>query len=166
MTGLDAVTGTGRARLALAQVPTERAASHVAEAADCALRLRQALRARLADARATALYEQLERRLIPVLAEMERAGITVDEAELRRLSADFGERMAAGEAEIHKLAGRPFNLGSPKVLGEILFDEMKLPGGRRTSSGTWGTDAAVLQSWRKAGRSCRAASWNGASWPS
>ena len=87
----------------------------------------------------------MERRLIPVLAEMERAGIMVDEEELRRLSADFGERMAvAGGA--HPQAGRPpFNLGSPKVLGEILFDEMKLPGGRRTGSGTWGTDAAVLQ---------------------
>jgi DNA polymerase-1 len=71
--------------------------------------------------------------------------VRVDEQELRRLSADFGERMAAAEIDIHKLAGRPFNLGSPKVLGEILFDEMKLPGGRRTSSGTWGTDAAVLQ---------------------
>ncbi len=151
VTALDAVTGTGRARLALAELSTERAASHVAEAADCALRLRRALRVRLADARATALYEQLERRLIPVLAEMEQAGITIDEMELRRLSADFGERMAVGEAEIHKLAGRPFNLGSPKVLGEILFDEMKLPGGRRTSSGAWGTDAAVLQSLAESG---------------
>ncbi|WP_158742427.1 DNA polymerase I [Acidisphaera sp. L21] len=151
VTGLDAVTGTGRTRLALSAVATDRAASHVAEAADCALRLRHALRARLADAKATALYEQLERRLIPVLGDMERAGITVDEAELRRLSADFGERMAVGETEIHKLAGRPFNLGSPKVLGEILFDEMKLPGGRRTSSGTWGTDAAVLQTLAEGG---------------
>ena len=151
VTGLDAVTGTGRGRLNLAEVGTERAASHVAEAADCALRLRHELRARLADSRQTALYEQLERRLIPVLSEMERAGVMVDEAELRRLSTDFGERMAIGEAEIHKLAGRRFNLGSPKVLGEILFDEMKLPGGRRTSSGSWGTDAAVLQSLAEGG---------------
>ena len=151
VTGLEAVTGTGRARLTLAALSTDRAASHVAEAADCALRLRHALRLRLADARATVVYEQLERRLIRVLADMERAGIKVDEAELRRLSADFGERMAVGEAEIHKLAGRPFNLGSPKVLGEILFDEMKLPGGRRTSSGTWGTDAAILQSLAESG---------------
>jgi DNA polymerase-1 len=143
--GMDAVTGTGRGRLGLAQVPPDRAASHIAEAADCLLRLWHALRPRLAAARSTALYEQVERRLIPVLADMERHGVRVDEQELRRLSADFGERMAAAEIDIHKLAGRPFNLGSPKVLGEILFDEMKLPGGRRTSSGTWGTDAAVLQ---------------------
>ena len=145
VTSLDSATGAGRARLPLSQVPVDRAATHVAEAADCVLRLRHVLRPRLADAKATALYEQLERRLVPVLAEMERAGIMVDEEELRRLSADFGERMAAAELDIHKLAGRPFNLGSPKALGEILFDEMKLPGGRRTGSGTWGTDAAVLQ---------------------
>ncbi len=145
VSGLDVATGTGRARLPLSQVPVERATAHVAEAADCVLRLRHTLRPRLADAKATGLYEQLERRLIPVLVEMERAGIMVDEEELRRLSADFGDRMALAETDIHKMAGRPFNLGSPKVLGEILFDEMKLPGGRRTSSGTWGTDAAVLQ---------------------
>ena len=151
VTGLDAITGTGRGRLALPDVPPERAAAHAAEAADCTLRLWQALRPRLVAARSTALYEQLERRLVPVLADMERAGVRVDEEELRRLSADFGERMAAAEADIHRLAGRPFNLGSPKVLGEILFDEMKLPGGRRTSSGTWGTDAAVLQQLAEAG---------------
>ena len=141
----DAVTGTGRARLRLSQVPPERAAPLIAELADCTLRLWHALRPRLAATRSTQLYHQLERRLIPVLAGMERAGIQVDENELRRLSADFGERMAAAETDIHRLAGRPFNLGSPKVLGEILFDEMKLPGGRRTTSGTWGTDAVVLQ---------------------
>ncbi len=143
--GLDSATGTGRARLWLSHVPVERAAAHVAEEADCTLRLHQALRPQLAATHATALYEQLERRLIPVLTDMEAAGIRVDEEELRRLSADFGERMAAAETDIHALAGRPFNLGSPKVLGEILFDEMRLPGGRRTSSGTWGTEAATLQ---------------------
>ncbi len=143
---LDDVTGTGRARLPFARVPPDRATTYAAEAADVTLRLWQALRPRLAPNRATALYEQLERRLIPVLADMERAGIRVDANELRRLSADFGERMAVMEADIHRMAGRPFNLGSPKALGEILFDEMKLPGGRRMGSGAWGTDAVVLQS--------------------
>ena len=151
MAALDGVTGTGRARLRLAQLPPDRAASVMAEAADCILRLWHALRPRLAAAKSTQLYQQVERRLIPVLADMERAGIRVDESELRRLSADFGERMAAGETDIHRLAGRPFNLGSPKALGEILFDEMKLPGGRRTSSGTWGTDAVVLQQLAESG---------------
>ena len=167
VTGLDAVTGTGRARLGLAQVATERAASHVAEAADCALRLRHALRERLAEARSTALYEQLERRLIPVLTEMERAGIGVDEAELRRLSLDFGERMALGEADIHRLAGRPFNLGSPKVLGRnpVRRDEAARRSPHQQRHLGHGRRHPAI-AWRKAGRSCRAASWNGASFPS
>ena len=79
--------------------------------------------------------------------DMEQAGVKVDETELRRMSADFAQRMGVMETEIHALAGRPFNLGSTKVLGEILFDEMKLPGGRRmAASGTWATDVSVLQS--------------------
>jgi len=76
---------------------------------------------------------------------MEQAGIHVDAAELRRMSADFGARMAVMEAEAHKLAGREFAIGSTKQLGEILFDELKMPGGKRTPSGIWGTDASVLQ---------------------
>ncbi len=146
VTGLDAVTGTGRARLPYAQVPPERAAAHAAEAADCILRLWAVLRPRLAATRSTTLYEQLERRLAPVLAGMEAAGVRVDATELRRLSADFGARMATTEAQVHALAGHPFNLGSPKALGEVLFDELKLPGGRRMATGAWGTDASVLQS--------------------
>ncbi len=76
---------------------------------------------------------------------MEREGVHVDADELRRMSQDFGVRMAEMEREIHALAGREFNLGSAKQLGEILFDELKLPGGRRLSGGTWGTDAIALQ---------------------
>ncbi len=141
---LDSVTGTGRARLPFAAVPPESAAGYAAGAADCVFRLWQMLRPRLAPAHATRLYEQLERRLIPILGAMEDAGVKVDAVELRRMSADFAERMAVMEQEIHGLAGRPFNLGSPKALGEILFDEMKLPGGRRMATGAWGTDASVL----------------------
>ena len=141
---LDDVTGTGRTRLAFTLLPPDRAAQQAAEAADCAWRLWHALRPRLATGRATALYEQMERRLIPIVGAMERDGIKVDAIELRRLSADFGERMAVMETEIHGLAGRTFNLGSPKALGEILFDEMKLPGGKRMATGAWGTDASVL----------------------
>ena len=95
--GMDAVTGTGRGRLGLAQVPPERAASHVAEAADCLLRLWHALRPRLADAGSTALYEQVERRLIPDPGRYgARTACGWTRQELRRLSADFGERMAGG----------------------------------------------------------------------
>ncbi len=142
---LDETTGTGRNRLVFANVPVGRAAAYAAEAADVTLRLWATLRPRLRTHAALGLYEQVERRLVPVLAEAERAGIRVDEAELRRLSADFAQRMAAIEEHAHRLAGHPFGLGSPKQLGEVLFDEQGMPGGKRSASGQWGTDANVLQ---------------------
>ena len=142
---LDAVTGGGRARVAVAQVAPERVAAYAGEHADIALRLWQALRPRLRINLSLALYEQIERRMVPVLMRMERVGIKVDEAELRRMSVDFGARMARLEQEIYGLAGHEFNLGSPKQLGEVLFDELRLPGGRRMKTGAWGTDVNVLQ---------------------
>jgi DNA polymerase-1 len=143
--GLDAATGTGRARVTFAGVPLDRATAYAAEEADLTLRLWHLLRPRLREVKALSLYEQMERRLVPIILAMEQAGIRVDANELRRLSADFAERMAVGETLIHRLAGRSFNLGSPKQLGEVLFDEMSLPGGRRNKTGAWSTDAAVLQ---------------------
>ena len=146
-TTLDSVTGTGRGRLPFALVPPDRATAYAAERADVALRLWRVLHPRLRGAKSLALYEQMERRLIPILLRMEQAGVKIDETELRRMSADFAVRMGVMEIEIHAMAGRPFNLGSPKALGEILFDEMKLPGGKRLSaSGTWATDVNVLES--------------------
>jgi DNA polymerase-1 len=142
----DSVTGTGRNRIPFGQVPIERATHYAAEDADVTLRLWLALRPRLRTTHSLALYEMLERRLIPVLLQMERAGIKVDADDLRRMSVDFESRMAVMEQDIHRLAGHPFNLGSAKQLGEVLFDEMGLPGGKRMKTGAWGTDAAVLQS--------------------
>jgi len=147
----DSVTGTGRNRISFAQVDLPRATAYAAEDADVTLRLWQVLRPTLLPNRALALYEQMERPLIGVLAGMERAGIAIDAAELRRMSSDFGQRMAGIEAELHRLAGRSFNVGSPKQLGEILFDEMGLPGGKRMKSGAWGTDSSVLQELADAG---------------
>jgi DNA polymerase I len=143
--GYDEVTGTGRNRLPFAEVPIDRATAYAAEAADVAYRLWDTLRPRLRVSRALALYEQVERRLLPVLLDMERAGIKVDADELRRISIDFETRMGAMERGIHRLAGRAFNLGSAKQLGEVLFDEMKLGGSRRMKTGAWGTDAQLLQ---------------------
>ncbi len=141
----DSVTGTGRARIPFAQVPLDRATAYAAEDADVTLRLWHRLRPDLRTTGSLAIYEQMERRLIPVLIRMEQAGVKVDEAELRRMSADFVARMAVMETEIHAMAGRPFSLGSAKQLGEILFDEQALPGGKRLASGAWGTDVVVLQ---------------------
>ncbi len=141
----DEVTGTGRNRIPFQRVPIERATAYAAEDADVALRLWQVLRPRLRFNSALALYEQLERRLLPVLLDMERAGIKVDADDLRRMSLDFEQRMVVIERDIHRLAGRELNVGSAKQLGEVLFDEMKLGGGRRMKTGAWGTDASVLQ---------------------
>ena len=141
----DQVTGTGRNRVRFARVDLARATAYAAEKADVTLRLWQALRPQLAPSRSLALYEQLERPLVQVLADMEQAGISVDATELRRMSVDFERRMAVMETEIHRLAQRAFNLGSAKQLGEILFDEMGLPGGKRMKTGAWGTDSSVLQ---------------------
>ncbi|RFD19253.1 DNA polymerase I [Komagataeibacter melaceti] len=141
----DEVTGTGRNRVVFSKVDIARATPYAAEDADVTLRLWQVLRPRLRPNRALALYEEMERPLVPILADMERAGIAVDADDLRAMSAEFATRMGVIEAEIHTLAGREFNVGSPKQLGEILFDEMGLPGGKRMKSGAWGTDSSVLQ---------------------
>ena len=143
--GQDAATGTGRSRLAFAQVPLDRATAHAAETADITLRLWHTLRPRLRTNRALALYEQIDRRLSYVLLDMERAGVKVDAVDLRAMSKDFEQRMAVMEADIHRFAGEAFNVGSAKQLGEVLFDRMALPGGKRMKTGAWGTDAVVLQ---------------------
>ncbi|MFQ3622039.1 MAG: DNA polymerase I, partial [Acetobacteraceae bacterium] len=126
-----------------------RATAYAAEDADVTLRLWRLLKPRLRGERVLALYEHVERRLVPVIAAMERAGVRVDADELRRISAEFADRLAALEAEIHGLAGRAFNVGSPQQLGAVLFDELALapPGGRRakTATGQYATDAGVLE---------------------
>jgi len=142
----DAVTGTGRNRIPFAQVTLESATAYAAEDADVTLRLWQILKPALRTRQALALYEEMERPLVDVLTGMEEVGIKVDATELRRMSKDFETRMAEIEKDIHEQVGRSFNVGSPKQLGEILFDEMGLPGGKRTKTGAWGTDSSVLES--------------------
>ncbi|HEX7388995.1 MAG TPA: DNA polymerase I, partial [Acidiphilium sp.] len=147
----DEVTGTGRNRIGFAAVPIDRATAYAAEDADVTLRLWLLLHPRLREAKTLAVYETLERRLIPVLLGMERAGVMVDRDDLTAMSAEFARRMDEIQRDIEKLVGHAFNLGSPKQLGEILFDEMKLPGGKRTKTGAWGTDASVLDELAEAG---------------
>ena len=141
----DSVTGTGKGRITFDRVPLDRATAYAAEDADVTLRLWQKLRPMLREAQSLALYEQVERRMIPVLAAMETAGIKVDGAELARIGQDFSERLVILEAEAHRVAGRAFNVASPKQLGEILFDEMGLKGGKKGKTGAWSTDAKVLE---------------------
>jgi DNA polymerase-1 len=139
------VAGTGKAQKSFKHVELKPATCYAAEDADVTLRLWRILKPRLAEAKLTTVYETLERPLPAVLADMERAGIRVDPDRLKRLSSEFGMRMAELEQQAHTLAGRPFNVGSPRQIGDILFGEMALPGGRKTASGQWGTEASVLE---------------------
>jgi DNA polymerase I len=140
------VAGSGKNHTGFAAVPLDRACDYAAEDADYTLRLHRLLKPRLVAEHRCAFYETVERPLPAVVAGMERAGITVDRAELKRLSDDFAQRIAEAEVEIHKLAGHPFNVGSPQQLGKVLFDELKLERfGRKTKSGAHSTDAAVLE---------------------
>jgi DNA polymerase-1 len=142
----DDVTGTGKARVTFDCVPLEQARDYAAEDADVTLRLQHALRPRLREERLLTVYETIDRPLIPVVAAMEMTGVKVDRDELRRLSQDFAARLAELERQVYKLAGHEFNIGSPKQLGEVLFDEMGLPGGQKSGkTGAYVTGADVLE---------------------
>ncbi len=139
------VAGSGKARITFDRVAIDKATEYAAEDADITGRLHRLLKPRLAREGMTAVYETLERPLAPVLADMERHGIKVDPATLARLSGDFAERMEALQVEIHGLAGREFNIASPKQLGEILFDDLGIEGGRKGKTGAYGTGADILE---------------------
>lgn len=142
---LAEVIGKGKAQIGFEAAPVEKAAIYSAEHADAALRLWRKLKPQLASERLVTVYETLERPLPPVLASMEREGIKIDPHMLSRLSGDFAQRMLQYEQEAYGFAGKEFNLGSPKQLGEILFDELKLQGGSKTKTGAWSTDASILE---------------------
>ena len=139
------VAGTGKSQVTFDRVPLDKALDYAAEDADITLRLHKTFKPRLAQEHMVTVYETLERPLVPVLETMERDGIKVDAQQLKRLSTDFGKRMANLEEDAHKMAGREFNVSSPKQLGEILFDEMGLEGGKRGKTGAYATGADVLE---------------------
>ena len=139
------ICGSGKSQISFDRVPLDKATAYAAEDADVTLRLFEILKPALAGKGKATVYETLERPMPAVLSAMERAGIKVDPDQLSRLSSDFAQKMAAAEAEAHEAAGKSFNLGSPKQIGEILFGEMGLPGGKKTKTGAWSTDVSVLE---------------------
>ncbi len=139
------VCGTGKNQITFDRVPLDKALAYAAEDADITLRLHQVLKARLLAERMVTVYETLERPLVGVIAAMEREGIKVDQSALLALSAEFGQRMAELEKTIHALAGHEFNVASPAQLGKVLFEEMGLPGGKKTKTGQWATGADALE---------------------
>ena len=137
--------GARKSEKTFAGVPIEKAAEYAAEDADVTLRLWMLLKPRLAVERMTTVYETLERPLLHVIVDMERAGVKVDRAVLSRLSSSFAQTVARLEEEVNTLVGHKFNLGSPKQLGELLFDRLKLSGGKKTKTGQWETRAGLLE---------------------
>ena len=142
---IKTLLGTGKSAITFDSVPIDEATRYAAEDADITLRLWQNLKPKLHLKKVTTVYETLERPLVPILVEMEMNGIKVDRDSLSRMSNGFAQKMAALEFEIHELAGRSFNLGSPKQLGEILFDEMSMPGGKKGKTGAYATGVDVLE---------------------
>lgn len=141
----DSVTGKGNKRISFAEVDLDAACAYAAEDADVTLRLWLALKPQLQKARLVHFYESVERPLVNVLAEMEREGIKVNLARLKQLDLEFGELMKGLEAEIYALAGESFNIASPKQMGEILFEKLKLPSSNKTGGGALSTNVAVLE---------------------
>jgi len=140
------VAGAGKSQVTFDYVTLDKARDYAAEDADVTLRLHHALKPQLLAERLVTVYETIDRPLVPVVAAMEMAGVKVDRDELKRLSRDFAERLVELEKQIHKLAGREFNIGSPKQLGEVLFDEMGLSGGQKSGkTGAYATGADVLE---------------------
>jgi DNA polymerase-1 len=139
------VVGTGKAQKTFDMVPIDIATNYAAEDAHITLALHGILAPRLqAEGRST-LYQRIERPLVPVIVAMEQVGIAIDVPLLKAYGDDFDKRLYALEQEIHSLAGEPFNVASPKQLGEILFDKMSLPGGKKGKTGAYGTDVDILE---------------------
>ena len=142
---IKSLLGSGKSAITFDQLSIAEAVDYAAEDADITLRLWKLFKPLLHKSRVTKVYEILERPLVSVLAEMEQNGIKVDRDTLSRMSNSFAQKMAGLEDEIFKAAGRSFNVGSPKQLGEILFDEMEIPGGKKGKTGAYATGADVLE---------------------
>lgn len=139
------VCGTGKKQISFAQVPLADATRYAAEDAEVTWRLHQLFAQRLSDEGGTRIYQRVDRPLVSVVAGMERAGIRVEREQLATLSTRFAAEISRLEAVIHEKAGGPFLIGSPKQLGEVLFDKLGYKGGKKGKSGQYSTDQSVLE---------------------
>ncbi|MBW6527468.1 DNA polymerase I [Sphingomonas sp. RHCKR7] len=139
------VVGTGKKALGFHEVDLKAATRYAAEDADVTLRLWRRFKPRLPIEGSTRVYEMVDRPLVAVIARMERHGVKVDRERLAQLSDEFSQQIAALETQVHALAGGPFTIGSPKQLGDVLFERMGLKGGRKGKSGVYSTDVNELE---------------------
>jgi DNA polymerase-1 len=142
----EEVCGKGASQIGFDEVELARATAYAAEDAEVTLALHRALAPRIEqDDKLRFIYADLEIPVSKILFEMERTGVLIDRERLARQSAELAQRMAELEAKAYELAGQPFNLGSPKQIGEILFGKLKLPVLKKTASGAPSTDEDVLE---------------------
>lgn len=141
----DSLTGTGKNKTEIIDLPPAMLTDYAAEKADMTMRLYDLFRKRLYAEKQISVYEDLDRPLIPILQAMEQEGIMVDAPRLKALSSELSQTLQTYEQEVYKLAGREFNLGSPKQIGEVLFEGTGIKG-KKTSTGAWQTGADVLES--------------------
>ncbi|MDT8376845.1 MAG: DNA polymerase I [Mariprofundaceae bacterium] len=139
------VAGKGAKQISFAHVSIDAALPYAAEDAEVSLRLTGLLRERLKGEKRLDRHDEIELPLSYVLADMEWAGTKIDKAVLAKLSEEFGSRINELETGIHRAAGQEFNIQSPRQLGELLFDRLEIPGGKKTKSGQWATGQEVLE---------------------
>lgn len=139
------VAGKGKKQVTFDHVPMDLALDYAAEDADITYRLHHIFKPRIALEKMARVYEDIERPLIPIIGQMELHGIKVDPIILKNMSEDFGKKLVTLERDIQKEAGTEFNVASPKQIGEILFDQMGLEGGKKTKTGQWATDVGTLE---------------------
>jgi len=137
------VAGSGKKKICFDEVEVEKATVYAAEDADITLRLYEKLLPMVEDQKQAELFNDVEMALLPILVEMEQVGIRIDPEFLGGLSAELAKKLAVLETQIHGMAGGAFNIGSPKQLGEVLFERLGLPKGKKTKTG-WSTDVEVL----------------------
>ncbi|MDY6918259.1 MAG: DNA polymerase I [Chloroflexota bacterium] len=148
MTPITDLIGKGAKQVTMAHVDIDRAAAYACADADMTLRLARLFEGQLKEQGLWSLFTDVEMPLVPVLLRMEMAGVALDRESLWDMSVALGQRMLELEAGIYNAVGHQFNINSTQQLGGVLFDELRLPGGRRTKSG-YSTDASVLEGLRE-----------------
>ena len=139
------LVGSGKKQITFDYTPIAEATKYAAEDALITLKLYNHLKPRIINEKVSNIYEKIDKPLINVLSSMEELGIKVNKGYLKELSDDFIKYALKLEKEIYKITKKEFNIGSPKQLGEILFIEMKIPGGKKTKSGTYSTESGILE---------------------
>ena len=139
------LVGSGKKQLNFADVDIKSATEYAAEDADITLRLYEVLSERVSEEKLERVYEEFEKPMIKILSRLEMNGIKVDDAYLKKLSKKFEERLITIEKEIYKISGKKFNIGSPKQLGEIIYNDLKIAKLKKTKKGSLATSAKILE---------------------